>query len=131
MKLWKRIGYFFSTKQRVTSFMILFYYKTEADETLGVVEKLIKVSCEDAIKWGYTKESDWDNWKLCNKVEEDISTKTNAEAEQLLKEVRKSGRFAHNKQGVWAEGKHIVAVNWDVGYPEFSLLTFEEYCKLK
>ena len=127
MKLWKRIRYFFNTGEVLISFKILFDFKSDADMTLGTIKKEILVSPKDALAKDYVRLTDWGNFEVCNKVEKEISNRTNAEAERLLKEARKGKDVIHNTQGVWIEGKHVVAVDWDVAYPDFKSLTFEEY----
>lgn len=130
MELWKRIKYFFSGKERLTSFKIRFEFKTEADMTLGILDQEITVVVDDALEKGYIKSGVLDNFRICNKVEEEVNVKAGRQAEKMLKGARKGVDIIHNSSSVWIEGKHVVAVWWDVAYPEFKALSFEEYCKL-
>lgn len=118
-------------KERVISFNVDYRFKTEADMTLGIHTIKIKVDSDSAIKLGYVRSGDWKYFKVIDIIINYHKEEYNQKALKLLAEVRRGTKFNKNACGAWVQGKHVVAVFWDISDLEWEQLTYEEYLEWK
>ena len=119
-------------RERLVSCEVVLNFKTKANMVLGNNMKKMDIDSNLALARKYIRRSNlsFDEFSIIEKVKNDISDKMNDEASELLKKFRKGRDIVYNNRGVWIQGDHIVGVYWEVAYPEFKPLTFEEYCRL-
>ena len=131
ISFWDKVGFWLSAKEAVKSFEVCLNIKTGTSMVLGRKTQKLIVDSDTVVEYGYVSSGDFKTWDAVAKIKENVSGRTNARAKELLETVRKGRGVVLNNSGAWVEGKHIVAVDWEIENIEWRPLELEEYIKIR